>query len=483
LAASGAIAGVLAVELLLRAAGYGLLLEQERENRQSLREGTIRVLCLGESTTMDQYPRFLERALNAAGTRNRFAVIDKGVGGTNTGLILSKLPEWLELYRPHVVVTMMGINDGDWAVPLSDGASFLERVANRVWSWRTVKLVRLAFEKSRRLDESVGRAAAPPQDPVQRGDFEQSLGNPKEAERWYTKALEIDPADESALLRLGDLLFQDYRDSRREESGRRAESFFEAAAKLRPENPSLPVRFGDLYLRRFIHLKSPEWGRRAENYYRQALRGDAGDARVFIGMGELLQARGELDEAETWFRRAAELPSGRLEASRRLGEYFGNNFDYADRDKWKEAEKWYGRAFRMDPDDEIMGEMSRQFGLAYGAARAPADFEKNPLYRPITVKNYRRIRDEILSRGIAMVSVEYPMRPAWPLAAVVENRPGTFLVDNEKSFREAVAREGYEAIFSDRFGEVFGHCTEAGNELLADNIAAVILERAAVEER
>ena len=52
-------------------------------------------------------------------------------------------------------------------------------------------------------------------------------------------------------------------------------------------------------------------------------------------------------------------------------------------------------------------------------------------------------------------------------------------MDNDRSFREAVAREGYRAYFRDAFGGDFGHCTEKGNRLLEQHIAQVILEEMA----
>jgi hypothetical protein len=45
------------------------------------------------------------------------------------------------------------------------------------------------------------------------------------------------------------------------------------------------------------------------------------------------------------------------------------------------------------------------------------------------------------------------------------------VVDNERIFRDAVSREGYDTLFRDRFGGDFGHCTEKGNLLIAQNLA------------
>jgi hypothetical protein len=68
----GCVLGVLALEGVLRTAGWAF--RQMREPPRVVADGTIRVLCLGESTTADMdflgvesYPAQLQRALNARG--------------------------------------------------------------------------------------------------------------------------------------------------------------------------------------------------------------------------------------------------------------------------------------------------------------------------------------------------------------------------------------------------------------------------------
>jgi hypothetical protein len=49
-------------------------------------------------------------------------------------------------------------------------------------------------------------------------------------------------------------------------------------------------------------------------------------------------------------------------------------------------------------------------------------------------------------------------------------------VDNEKIFRDAVKKDKSSIYFNDMFGGDFGHCTDKGNRLLAENIANAILK-------
>ena len=48
-------------------------------------------------------------------------------------------------------------------------------------------------------------------------------------------------------------------------------------------------------------------------------------------------------------------------------------------------------------------------------------------------------------------------------------------VDNKDSFDRAVAELGYQAVFGDRCYGDFGHATEKGNRILAENVATAIL--------
>jgi len=68
------------------------------------------------------------------------------------------------------------------------------------------------------------------------------------------------------------------------------------------------------------------------------------------------------------------------------------------------------------------------------------------------------------------------MRNIEPLKKIFQgNDKGIIFVDNEKVFKDEVAKYGHQDYFIDLMGGEFGHCTEKGNRLLAENIAKVIL--------
>ncbi len=105
-----------------------------------------------------------------------------------------------------------------------------------------------------------------------------------------------------------------------------------------------------------------------------------------------------------------------------------------------------------------------------------ANIEKNRFYDVVTEQNYRKLKEVVLSRDIELVYVQYPNLSAQSLKNMLGDTKGIILVDNEKSFKEAIGEESYESYFMDNFAGDFGHCTDKGNKLLARNIANAILE-------
>lgn len=109
-------------------------------------EKKIRILVLGESTSADYFskddvrgpwPRILQRRLNDLGVAAR--VYNEAVGGISSALLVGNLPVYLERYNPHIVITMMGINDIS-NVNLDD--SIFSKLKLSFYSLRVVKLAR-----------------------------------------------------------------------------------------------------------------------------------------------------------------------------------------------------------------------------------------------------------------------------------------------------------------------------------------------------
>ena len=129
----GLIIVVLIIEVLLRFVSWGFYHLQEKQNKGTAASTNSRlgetkdvrlvgsensevvILTLGESTTgigrENSWPSQLQRILNTIQDQKTFRVINKGVPGTETSSIATKLPGYLNKYNPDLVLAMVGIND------------------------------------------------------------------------------------------------------------------------------------------------------------------------------------------------------------------------------------------------------------------------------------------------------------------------------------------------------------------------------------
>ncbi len=77
------------LEIGIRIGGFIFLSLQEHRNKLSIRQrGAYSILCLGDSMTAGQYPKYLEEILNERIPGIKFSVIDKAKPGTNSNFVL-----------------------------------------------------------------------------------------------------------------------------------------------------------------------------------------------------------------------------------------------------------------------------------------------------------------------------------------------------------------------------------------------------------
>jgi lysophospholipase L1-like esterase len=106
------------LELSLQTVSFVGNLYQRRLNTID-KESTFRVLTLGESTTADiplvrglAWPRIAETLMKKRG--RELQVINLAQVGTNTTALVEILPKAIDEHKPHLVITMMGINDNPY---------------------------------------------------------------------------------------------------------------------------------------------------------------------------------------------------------------------------------------------------------------------------------------------------------------------------------------------------------------------------------
>ena len=97
-------------------------------------------------------------------------------------------------------------------------------------------------------------------------------------------------------------------------------------------------------------------------------------------------------------------------------------------------------------------------------------------YHETTKHNYRKLKEILNKKGIPYFCMQYPALSIQPLKDIFEDSEGIIFIDNEALFLEAVAADGYETYFIDRFATIFGHCSVLGDRLLAENAAQVLIK-------
>ncbi|HNQ49899.1 MAG TPA: tetratricopeptide repeat protein [Candidatus Omnitrophota bacterium] len=455
--------------------------------------GEIRILCIGESTTQNEYPLVLQKILNARMKPLHVRVIDGGLAGCNSAWLLSRLPDYLNKFHPHIVVAMMGVNDdkidtdisslpGNWSgrallylrvcrlvriVAFSASRKFKEYVPPAFGPRGADRLYRIGqrYFRHRRYDDAriyFARAAA--RDPwlydahLAECLCYRHLGADSKFEQGMTRIIQRWPERTEAYTHLADHYLCTGQDLD-------AQALLEQLVSDGKGDPSVFCQLGWAFKNRQIYAP-------ALRSFVKAVASDPLNPMAYHGFASVYLELGEFDRAVSLFRKSVE-----------LDPYFNDGLigcadAYIGIGQYEEAEKMLLKIVKQNPRSNIG--YAHLVGL-YTVWQKPAEREyyqsivdtmRSGYYNPVTVRNYGRMRRLVQSRDILLVCVQYPLRSAAYLKRLFyPDADGVVFVDNKKIFQDAVAREGYSTYFVDRFAGDFGHLTGKGNNLLAENIA------------
>lgn len=501
---------MLILEMGLRISGFIMISLQERRNLQSIKEnGKFRIMCLGESTTQNQYPAYLEEILNKRNIGVKFSVLDKGRAGLKTAEILAQLEANLDAYQPDMIVTMMGVNDGRGNhLPYEAESSLtttlifkslkVYKLIRLIWLHMITKLKETGFfiqirnnqftERARQsiLEDKSGKAHnkqdlffAPEQsfkkaialNPknvfiyyIELGRFYKEQGKFAESEEMLKKAIALNPKNDSAYVELGIL----YRDQWKNFKSIQA---FKKAIELNYRNYYAYEILGWLYREEKAYADS-------EQAFKKAIEIYPGSNAAYVGLGRLYREQGKYADSEQAYKTAIELNPKNDCIYEGLGRLYREQGKYAD------LEQVFKKAIELNPECDLvcagLAVMYYETGKnkLYKVYAEKVDKLRDKYYNPATINNYLRLKEILDRRKVKLVCAQYPMRNIAQLKKIFgENTQGNIIfVDNERIFKEAVRKEGYNEYFVDMFSGDFGHCTEKGNRLLAENIANVILK-------
>lgn len=101
----------------------------------------------------------------------------------------------------------------------------------------------------------------------------------------------------------------------------------------------------------------------------------------------------------------------------------------------------------------------------------------------VTQENYQSLYKTLRESGVCWIVVQYPTRSIEPLKDYFrevnrefEKEPRIRFVSNEENFEVAMQNSSYEKFFYDRFAGTFGHATDLGNKMIAENVVSTAEE-------
>lgn len=580
------------LELGLRSIGALLQHLQERRNQTALRaKRDIRILCLGESTTADfqpffpSYPRQLERLLNSSSLGLRFSVINKGRVATRTSFIAENLPEYLRQYKPHIIIAMMGINDGGPAkghrlTPLvadekrhsllqktrvgkllrylvsvvfrkppedstpeaqgpsgqerekrtpsrdrTEGKEAFERGVRRfkekgIGAHITDYITRHRFAARTGLKELVGEAK---EASVLEGDrflslcllaellkneldegsfaeFSRCLVNsffdpilakhgvhPNPAlatstKRAVEKYIELFPQSSHAFA-VGAIFCDGLKTGFREgPSMRDCAKYYEEAIRLNPAFSELGM---DLLEANRLSL--------AKKVFLTVLKKEPSNDSAYLGLAQCYRQANDLDRGikllrdEALPRTASHTGTTAAKIRQQLADLLVLRGRPGEAKEVLEAEilrqkQLANATAKPDPSSVVSayGYLSAFYWERGNPERAEAvqrdlnAFHRSHIHEE-TFLGFHIVRKLVADYGGRLVLMQYPLRSVETIKAIFADPTGIIFVDNEGIFRDALRRRPRRHLFIDSFAGDFGHCTEQGNRLIAENVARILM--------
>lgn len=487
----------LVLEAALQTAAAALDRAGRRESHVPV-DGEVRIACVGESTTYGMWPGQLEEILNRGQSGRDIRVINRGLVGIRTDGVAREIEGWLDEDRPHLVITMLGINDeGNLLVYRRGGAR--PWVVEHVRTFRLLGLLwRSAFDIG--VPEEPGGEAPHAEahlDSEIRSVLERLQGRRPEATRRfrYSEMIAIqhelitaDPG--TPVYHLGYLkglvLYHD--------TPERLDEFFINETGVEPselgneerrrEIASWAERTGDRFtgFRLAVSIARLADDPDSERRLLEKATGDPDLAGLAWLRWADFAARSHRHElVRQYLLRADNVLPDDYQWSLLLGDI---SFRV---EAYDLAAEHFRRALLLRPDlpashelvvlgrlanaCEQSGEVARAAGL-----RARRDELELGRFREFTRFYYQRVVDAVRAREIPVIAMQYPLLSAESLRKLLDYREDVTYLENRTNFEAPLLDVGYRALFDDLFAGSFGHLTDRGNMLVAENVVEALAE-------
>jgi len=437
---SGIIISLFLLEVFFRIGGAVFNARQDKTNISSFNEDEIRILCIGESTTAlgleRSYPSQLEQMLNDQESEKTFKVINKGLVSKRSIDILQQLEKNIKKYKPHLVISMIGINDPVEGMLRKETA--ILKVDGMLMNLRVYKFFKLLFKhmghkySEENTDSSEKEEVEYETTPmiedrdIISGEMEKAFAELVSSEKFlkeYNLALSKLPA------------------------GKKKEVIASRLNALKKKRAWLTIVIGRNFRLRKDYDNSLQFLIMSTSF-------DEDNYGAHVELGRTLKEIGEYKKAIIFLSKAKTLSTNPTVACLELVEIFkkvrsqqgiyseyknivDNNYNHpwAHREagKWfkenghfKEAEAAFIIAMNVNPKDpnsyENLADIYKRTGEKIKAMeykkKADDRKQRTVVYYPDTIKTYRNIIDAISGYGIKVVCMQYPLRKIEPLKSI-----------------------------------------------------------------
>lgn len=139
------------LEISLRLVG-SLYFSREIARYDDIKSSNYVILCIGDSFTWggqvarDQtYPAYLSEIIKSKFPGKKSLVVNKGKCEYNSSQVLRYLPKWLKMYKPNVVVILVGSSNrfNPWGYDSYISKNILSRLKDAFNDFRVVKMMKL----------------------------------------------------------------------------------------------------------------------------------------------------------------------------------------------------------------------------------------------------------------------------------------------------------------------------------------------------
>ena len=285
----GLFTAVLLLEIGLRIVGI-IHLKSAVSEQELLTTGEnshYTILCLGDSFTYGvgasqekSYPRQLENLLNSRAKGKIIRVVNRGIGGSNTTLVLSELQDNIAVVKPDLVILWAGISnywDYTGFYEYLQGKTLFSLMGDNFCRMRVYKLIKILFHDLKNK--------------VNRGLFNKAGENNNDTQ---VLDLRYSGYPDGVIGKVWNYLSE----------GKCSEAInsFKKGIKLNPEESSNYVGMGWIYKER-----EPGDKEEAIRWFKKGIKANSYDSRNYTGIADVYRLQRKYTEALKWFKKAIEI--------------------------------------------------------------------------------------------------------------------------------------------------------------------------------